>query len=108
MSKKCPDCGSLNVEEVFDGEAYCKNCHLHCSVFDLEYATVFDKIKQSPEVMADKFIYVQYTHYGTKYYMSTIVDGEWYNKEEAFAATLAKLEEEEVDDEVEEEEVKDE
>ena len=93
MSKKCPDCGSLNVEEVYDGVAYCENCNLNCSVFELEDATVFDHIKQSPEVMAEKFIYVQYTHYGTKYYMSTIVDGEWYNKEEAFDATLAKLEE---------------
>lgn len=63
-----------------------------CSIFRKTYpGTVFQKITASPEVLAEKFIYVQYTHYGTKYYMSTIVDGEWYNKEEAFAATVAKL-----------------
>lgn len=96
MSKKCPDCGSLNVEEVFDGEAYCKNCHLHCSVVDFEDATVFDHIKQSPEVMAEKLVYdwghLCYNGDVKIYWKSTILpDTVFYSKFEAIDATLTRL-----------------
>lgn len=104
MSKKCPDCGSLNVEEVFDGEAYCKNCHLHCSVFDLEDAIIFDQIKQSPEVMAKFLVFHNRIYKGRTKYHSAVVGGEFDSYEEAYAATLAKLwevakSEDEVEDE---------
>ena len=93
MIKKCPDCESLNVEEVFDGEAYCKNCHLHCSVFDLKYATFFDHIKQSTEVMAKFLVFHNRIYKGRTKYHSSVVGGEFDSYEEAYATTLAKLKE---------------
>ena len=90
MSKKCPDCGSLNVEEVLDRVAYCKNCHLHCSVFELEDATVFDKIKQSPEAPAEKLVYEDF---GGWWSVLFDYDCNWDSRDEAIAATVAKLKE---------------
>lgn len=97
MVKKCPDCGSLDVEEVFDGEAYCKNCYLHCSVFDLEYATVFDRITPSPEVLAPYFVFLKaliVTNINPQQqWISTITEEVYPTKEEAIAATVKKLKE---------------
>ena len=96
MIKKCPDCGSLNVEEVYDGEAYCKKCYLHCSVFDLEDATLFDQIKQSPEAMAKATVHpIVVTDLCTgnrrMCYYSPIVDKRYDNEAEAIASTVEEL-----------------
>lgn len=96
--KKCPDCGSLSVENVFDGEAYCKTCHLHCLVFDLADASVFDHIIVSPEVLAEKLVYDwgHLCHNGDIkiYWKSTILpDAVFSSKVETITATLAKLKE---------------
>lgn len=88
MSKKCPDCGSLNVEEVFDNEAYCKDCFLHCAANDLEDASVFDRITASPEVLAEEF--VEATMDGTMFY-SILTKDDYCTRESAIAATVAKL-----------------
>ena len=93
MSKKCPECGSLNVEEVFDGEAYCKNCYLHCSVFDLEDALIFDHVTSSIEALAAAVVYPDWAEYmGGDCWTSPFV-GHYHTKEEAIAATIEKLEE---------------
>lgn len=91
MSKKCPDCGSLNVKEVFDNESYCKDCFLQCATDDLEDATVFDHIKQSPKVLAEKLVFP--LHDG--WWMSTVIDdgSRFATKALAIAATMARLEE---------------
>jgi transcription initiation factor TFIIIB Brf1 subunit/transcription initiation factor TFIIB len=89
MNKKCPDCGSLNVEEVFDGESYCKDCFLHCATDDLEDASVFDRITQSPEVLAEALVYdIEWDWY------STIICNKGFSSQrEAIAATVARLKE---------------
>jgi transcription initiation factor TFIIIB Brf1 subunit/transcription initiation factor TFIIB len=91
MIKKCPDCGSLNVEEAFEGESYCKDCFLHCATADLEDASVFDQITQSMDVLAEKLVFP--LHDG--WWMSTVIyDGSRFaTKPEAIAATVAKLKE---------------
>ena len=99
MSKKCPDCGSLNVEEVFDNEAYCKDCFLHCAADDLEDASVFERITASPDVLVEKLVYLVRDSYNGAinfYWRSTIIDKAWKTKSEAIAATLERLKELEV------------
>jgi hypothetical protein len=91
MNKKCPDCGSLNVEEVFDGESYCKDCFLHCATDDLEDASVFDRITQSPEVLAEKLVYVSL--FNACWYSTLTGDVMYKSREEAEAATVARLKE---------------
>lgn len=74
-----------------------------------EPETVFDRITQSPEVLAEKLVYVikqLFTISGTSRenpggyevktkWFSTIVDGDFDSEAEAIAATVAKLKEEE-------------
>lgn len=93
MSKKCPDCGSLNVEEVFDNESYCRDCSLHCATDDFKDATIFDHIKQSPEVMAKFLVFHNCIYKGRIKYHSAVVGGEFDNYAEAYAATVARLKE---------------
>lgn len=93
MSKKCPDCGSLNVEEVFDNESYCKDCHLHCATVDLEDASVFDQITVSPEVLAKLLVFHNRIYKGHTKYHSAVVGGEFDSYAEAYAATVARLKE---------------
>lgn len=88
MVKKCPECGSLNVEEVFENEAYCKDCFLHCATSDMEDASVFDQITQSPSVLAEEF--VESTMDGTMFY-SILTKGDYCTRESAIAATLEEL-----------------
>lgn len=52
--------------------------------------TVFDRITQSPEVLAEKLVY--YLRYGNCY-ASSIISDVFKSKEEAIAATVAKLKE---------------
>lgn len=85
MIKKCPDCGSLNVEEVFDNESYCKDCHLHCATADLEDASVFDQITQSPEVLAESLVFWEGG------WTSRFIKFTTTNREEAIAATVEEL-----------------
>ena len=98
MIKKCPDCGSLNVEEdVFDNESYCKDCFLHCATVDLEYASVFDQITQSPEVLAERLVYrtieIAVNRATYSCWKSTITEESYRTKTEAHAATVARLKE---------------
>lgn len=59
--------------------------------------TVFDRITASPEVLVKKLVYevIMVDEFGGQYhcYKSTINGGEWYIKEEAYAATVARLKE---------------
>lgn len=102
MSKKCPDCGSLNVEEVFDNEAYCKDCFLHCAADDLEDASVFDRITESPEVLAETFVFSRGERYWRRRRCETVCYEVWWSaltgeeyksKAEAITATLERLKE---------------
>ena len=92
MSKKCPDCGSLNIEEVFDGESYCKDCFLHCATDDLEDASVFDRITASPEVLGKELVFWGHDKDG-EWYTSHLLDEDYQTEAEAIAATVAKLKE---------------
>lgn len=79
MSKKCPKCGSGYFEVREDDT--CLSCGWH-------RVTVFNRITASPEVLAEKLVYCGV------YYKSTIIPGEsWEYKQEAIAATVARLKE---------------
>ena len=55
--------------------------------------TVFDRIAQSPEVLAEKLLYAPLGEF-CKLWYSTVLPGEHWNvKEEAIAATVKKLKE---------------
>lgn len=95
MNKKCPDCGSLNVEEVFDNESYCKDCFLHCATDDLEDATIFDRITASPETLAEKLVHIIVCEEdpSLKGWTSNIIFDVFDTYEAAIAATVARLKE---------------
>lgn len=63
-----------------------------------EQQTVFDKITESPDVLAEKLVYrtVTSNSVGLKMsgYKSTIVSGFWAEKECALAATVVELKKE--------------
>lgn len=85
MSKKCPKCGSgyFGVRE----DDTCLSCGWHC-------VTVFDRITQSPEVLAKEFCEEMFSCFDNGFRWFSMLTGEFYNsKPEAIAATVAKLKE---------------
>jgi hypothetical protein len=55
--------------------------------------TLFERITQSPEVLAEKLVYHGITSWDDDFYASTICDEIYNTKAEAIAATVAKLKE---------------
>lgn len=60
--------------------------------------TVFQRITQSPEVLAEKLVYEQSLikpdgTYVCRYFSTIVEGGCWLNEDEAIAATVAKLKE---------------
>jgi hypothetical protein len=103
-SKTCKDCAAWQHNTYRDwsycaqGQGdICSGNSKACKYF--KSAIVFQKITESPEVLAKKMVYeIRSTDpmFGGTYYWwcSTIIPGEkWAKREDAIAATLAKLKE---------------
>ena len=84
MSKlKCPKCRSEYLGVRTDN--YCLSCGWN------NY-TVFHEITASPEVLAEEFVEMMYDRVAGDYRYYSMLTGEFYNsREEAIAATVAKL-----------------
>ena len=95
MSKICKNCryfatnGCSNVCTLYCcGTSDDENCR------NYEAQTVFDRITQSEETLAEKLVYITVTAWGETVYMSTIIrDRMFKTREEAHAATVTKLKE---------------
>lgn len=97
MSKKCADCGCEVNRNVIQGMYYCPRCDDDKRETDVLPMTLFDRIAQSPEALAEKLvIMVAYFHRRSEvkwFWRSTIAEGKWGTKEAAIAATVVKLKE---------------
>ena len=94
MSKKCADCGCEVNRNVIQGMYYCPRCDDDKREIDVLPMTLFDRVTASPEVLAERLVYITVTAWGETVYMSTIIrDGMFKTREEAIAATVAKLKE---------------
>ena len=94
MSKKCPWCEvDVYLTEIKHWWR-CPKCQTEFPerAFPKE-STLFDHIKQSPEVMAKFLVFHNRIYKGRTKYHSAVVGGEFDTKEEAIAATLEKLKE---------------
>jgi hypothetical protein len=95
----CKNCKSVAVEyeDYCGGTSYfrCKTCGMRGNKDKFTQVTVFDHITASPEVLAEKFIGLIFDHrFTSKYRYYSMLTGEFYNsREEAHAATVAKLKE---------------
>lgn len=100
MSKTiCSKC-RYAIQDVL--EMFCMRRKLHtkdglfvdCCCFSPK--SVFHRITQSTEMLAEKLVYLVrdgYNGAANYYWCSTVTDGMWKTKQEAVAATVAKLEE---------------
>ena len=100
MSKICPECESEDLRDIpgFPEEVRCMGCGAEVLKKHLKNCTVFDRITTSPEVLAGRFVYkILSMGVNRRSYIwwksSIIPDVDFTNREEAFAATLAKLKE---------------
>ena len=100
----CPGCRSTNImtERRPNGYHICIDCHNFWSNGIKPKQTVFKKITQSPETLAEKLVYrekwtitSEHPEKGKEYeYWSTpFIDDLYPTREEAIAATVAKLNE---------------
>lgn len=108
----CPVCGSSNIqtERRPDGFHHCMDCRYSWEIGAKQLKqTVFDRISASPEVLAEKLVYIEGLKMTSKskYYdgwttheiipqdiwKSTITHESYKTKSEAIAATVAKLKE---------------
>ena len=114
MNNKCPKCGCKEIVllTVFRGDGSnsvrCAECGYNW-FFPPQEQTVFEKITQSPKVLAEKLVYRSFVRrrkmvtdgfyiglekIKIKCWKSTVIPGEHYkNKAQAIAATVAKLKE---------------
>lgn len=109
MSKKCPICKSINciveVGKAGAGKPWFTCLHCHTDLWEEEIlpVTVFDKITESVEMLAEKLVYrrnckmihqndktsLEYCTYSWK---SSIIKGQSFETyEEAIAATIEEL-----------------
>ena len=99
----CPKCGNPNthVERRPDGFCYCPDCQHRWKIGESQpKPTVFDTITASPELLAKEFV-EPYTRWGEDGHLETLwrsnfreLSGILFDtKEEAIAATVAKLKE---------------
>lgn len=96
MSKLCPHCKSKKVGSFNDTVMCCMTCHRVFGKSQLINATVFDTITASMEVLAEKLVYPVSYHWEMEFrYTSNLIPGHkrFDTKEEAIAATVAKLKE---------------
>ena len=92
----CPDCGSdmVMTERRPDGYHICRKCCFYWRNEAKPKQTIFKEITQSEEALAEKLVYITVTAWGETVYMSTIIrDRMFKTREEAIAATVARLKE---------------
>ena len=68
-------------------DGYFENCHCFFP------KSVFDRITESPEVLAEFLVFHNCIYKGRIKYHSSVVGGEFDTREDAIAATVAKLKE---------------
>lgn len=86
MSKKEKNC--LNCRIHWDREGCCEVCRWG----DDDNPSLFYQITRSPEVLAEEFVEMMYDRVAGDYRYYSMLTGEFYNsREEAIAATVAKL-----------------
>lgn len=95
MSKMCGECINFDrllskCNKMQDDSIRATDTVLCCPFYELRPPTVFDRITTSPEVLAEKLVY--YLRYGNCY-ASSIISDVFKSREEAIAATVAKLKE---------------
>jgi hypothetical protein len=96
MIKECPFCGSIRIVETLKG--YTSIC-LACESLldDKSKPTIFDRITASPEVLAPHFVFLKaviVTNINPQQqWISTLTVEVYPTKQEAIAATVAKLKE---------------
>lgn len=96
MSKKCPRCGNTDctipeVEHHGERWLHCLICGRTSRESRFNDVTVFDRITSSPEVLAPTMIWEDYDWC---VFRSNIIEGgEFDTREDAIAATVAKLKE---------------
>ena len=93
MSKKCPKCGSIAVvyEDYVGGTLFhrCQTCgHIGS---DFEKQTLFDRITESPEVLADELVTLDCD--GWWAYVGIGKRESYLTREKALEATVAALKE---------------
>ena len=99
MCKKCVWCGGKAVYLGFAGIGYyCPHCEVKLTEDEvINDMTVFARITASPEVLAEKLVYSITTRCSigaVKNWYSTLELGTYFRtKEEAIAATVARLKE---------------
>lgn len=95
----CPECGSylFSYEHTEDNDwqlCTCERCGCSGTPEEFLYNSIFARIMQSPEALAEKLVYA--VHYGGLYFWhSTLIYPAFpfETKEEAIAATVEKLKE---------------
>lgn len=74
-----------------------KKSELKEKCWQMANVTMFERITASPEVLAEKLVFLMSLHKAdgsVKWvYVSTVVEGRWETRAEAIAATVAKLKE---------------
>lgn len=99
MSKKCGECANFDrslskCNKIQDDSISGNDTVICCPFYELKPPTIFDRITASPEVLAEKLVFITVTAWGETVYMSTIIrDGMFKTREEAIAATVARLKE---------------
>lgn len=102
MSKVCPICRSINciveVGKTVGGTPWfiCLHCHSEMWKEDILPVTVFNRITSSPEVLAETFVYCEEPERFAECasWRSVLLGNiSFATREEAIAATVAKLKE---------------
>ena len=95
MSNKCPYCGSFR--NVCVNPVSFKYVCLACEKFfckgEQPKQSIFDRITQSEETLAEKLVCHGVTSWDEEYYWSTVCNGIFKTRANAIAATVAKLKE---------------
>lgn len=86
----CPICAACNTKQK-DGYYMCCACRHKWR--DVESSSVFDRITESPEVLAPQFIVKHHKDGETQYYISFLNNTIYSKYEIALEATVAKLKE---------------
>jgi hypothetical protein len=97
----CRNCKSISVEyeDYCGGTSYyrCKTCGQLGDKNKFTQQSVFDRITQSPEVLAHYLVRLTCFHYpdgsADLLFASSVVEGRWVDRAEAIAATVEKLQE---------------
>ena len=103
MSKKCIWCGGEVNPNVIQGMYYCPRCDEDLTDKDVLPMTVFEKITESVETLAERLVYqfIAYDSHGlfVSCWRSTLTgDIEYSTRAEAWIATIEELKKE-VEDE---------